>query len=96
MQNTNKIKPAFPLSLLTCALALATGVASAQTIVVTNGETYTQNVVATDATTSLTIQGGGTLDNPMQEDSRVVLKPELPAEITLKPYGDPRNVMISR
>ena len=22
--------------------------------------------------------------------------PELPAEITLKPYGDPRNVMISR
>lgn len=24
------------------------------------------------------------------------LKPELPAEITLKPYGDPRNVMISR
>lgn len=58
MQNTNKIKPAFPLSLLTCALALATGVASAQTIEVTNGETYTQNVVATDATTSLTIQGG--------------------------------------
>ena len=43
MQNTNKIKPAFPLSLLTCALALATGVASAQTIEVTNGETYTQN-----------------------------------------------------
>ena len=74
MQNTNKIKPAFPLSLLTCALALATGVASAQTIVVTNGETYTQNVVATDATTSLTIQGGGTLDNTKQEDSRVVLK----------------------
>lgn len=60
MQNTNKIKPAFPLSLLTCALALATGVASAQTIEVTNGETYTQNVVATDATTSLTIQGGTT------------------------------------
>ena len=74
MQNTNKIKPAFPLSLLTCALALATGVASAQTIEVTNGETYTQNVVATDAMTSLTIQGGGTLDNTMQEDSRVVLK----------------------
>ena len=74
MQNTNKIKPAFPLSLLTCALALATGVASAQTIEVTNGKTYTQNVVATDATTSLTIQGGGTLDNTMQEDSRVVLK----------------------
>ena len=74
MQNTNKIKPAFPLSLLTCALALATGVASAQTIVVTNGETYTQNVVATDDTTSLTIQGGGTLDNTKQEDSRVVLK----------------------
>ena len=23
-------------------------------------------------------------------------QPELPAEITLKPYGDPRNVMISR
>ena len=23
-------------------------------------------------------------------------RPELPAEITLKPYGDPRNVMISR
>lgn len=43
MQNTNKIKPAFPLSLLTCALALATGVASAQTIEVTNGETYTVN-----------------------------------------------------
>ena len=40
MQNTNKIKPAFPLSLLTCALALATGVASAQTIEVTNGKTY--------------------------------------------------------
>ena len=26
----------------------------------------------------------------------VYLHPELPAEITLKPYGDPRNVMISR
>ena len=25
-----------------------------------------------------------------------LLDPELPAEITLKPYGDPRNVMISR
>lgn len=25
-----------------------------------------------------------------------VHEPELPAEITLKPYGDPRNVMISR
>ena len=24
------------------------------------------------------------------------IRPELPAEITLKPYGDPRNVMISR
>ena len=24
------------------------------------------------------------------------VQPELPAEITLKPYGDPRNVMISR
>ena len=26
----------------------------------------------------------------------ILLDPELPAEITLKPYGDPRNVMISR
>ena len=28
--------------------------------------------------------------------AEIVFKPELPAEITLKPYGDPRNVMISR
>lgn len=74
MQKSNKIKPAFPLSLLTCALALATGVASAETIEVANGSTYAQNVVATDASTSLTIQSGGTLDNTTQEDSRVVLK----------------------
>ena len=26
----------------------------------------------------------------------IAVYPELPAEITLKPYGDPRNVMISR
>ena len=39
----------------------------------------------------------GTRENDGKKPPLIrILLPELPAEITLKPYGDPRNVMISR
>ena len=43
-----------------------------------------------------TLIGGVRLEAVDRTVKRDLLRPELPAEITLKPYGDPRNVMISR
>ena len=44
----------------------------------------------------LEVEQYGTLISQFCKNDFSAQKPELPAEITLKPYGDPRNVMISR
>lgn len=54
------------------------------------GDVYMTN----NAQADLDLSKGGTFTGAAWGDG--LIYPELPAEITLKPYGDPRNVMISR
>ena len=53
----------FAVSALTIALSTAMAASYAAEINVANGNTYTQNIEATDATTSLKVENGGVVEN---------------------------------
>ena len=83
----------FVLSALTLALMSATGASFAGTaITVNSGNTHTDDIIATDATTTLTVKNGGTVQN-----NKIVMKGgALNLEAGSKVYTDEFEVLVNR